>query len=102
MFQNPFIIYDIKRTKVAERSFNPIFNEEFLFQIPEKTLVSDITIDLIFLEKSALHHHPIVLGTLTLTKHTDWFPVRKFWIDVAENPDIKMKDRFLFEGSIYD
>ncbi|CAF3422872.1 unnamed protein product [Rotaria sp. Silwood1] len=101
VFQSPFNIYDIKRTKVADRSFNPEFNEEFHFQIPEKITVSDLTIDLIFLEKSTLHQHPIVLGVLTLSKHTDWFPVRKFWIDVAENPDTKLKDRFLFEGSIY-
>jgi hypothetical protein len=54
------------------------------------------------LEKSSLHHHPVVLGVLTLSKHTDWYPVRKFWIDVEENPNIRLKDRFLFEGNIYD
>ncbi|CAF0894373.1 unnamed protein product [Rotaria sordida] len=102
VFQSPFDIYDIKRTKVADRSFNPEFDEEFHFQIPKNIAVSDLTVDLIFLEKSSLHHHPIVLGVLTLSKHTDWFPVRKFWIDVAENPDTRLKDRFLFEGSIYD
>ncbi|CAF3200056.1 unnamed protein product [Rotaria socialis] len=102
VFQSPFDIYETKRTKVADRSFNPRFDEEFLFQIPETITFSDTTIDLIFLEKSSLHHHPVVLGVLTLSKHTDWFPVRKFWMDVAENPGIRLKDRFLFEGSIYD
>jgi len=102
IFQSPFDIYDIKRTKIADRSLNPKFDEEFLFQIPEKITISDITIDLIFLEKSSLHHHPIVLGVLTLSKHTDWYPVRKFWIDIEENPNTKLKDRFLFEGNIYD
>ncbi|CAF4175658.1 unnamed protein product [Rotaria magnacalcarata] len=102
VFQSPFDIYETKRTKVADRSFNPRFDEEFIFQIPETITFSDTTTDLIFLEKSSLHHHPVVLGVLTLSKHTDWFPVRKFWTDVAENPGIKLKDRFLFEGSIYD
>ncbi|CAF3730563.1 unnamed protein product, partial [Adineta steineri] len=75
IFQSPFDIYDIKRTKVADRSLNPIFNEEFYFKIPRKIAISDITIDLIFLEKSSLHHHhSIVHGVLTLSKHTDWYP----------------------------
>jgi hypothetical protein len=102
LFQSPFDIYDIKRTKIADRTINPKFDEEFLFQIPEKLTISDITIDLIFLEKYTLHHHPIVLGVLTLSKHTDWYPVRKFWSDVEENPNVKLKDRFLFGGNIYD
>ena len=102
IFQSPFDIYDIKRTKVADRSLNPIFDEEFLFKIPKKIAVGDTTTDLIFLEKSSLHHHPVVLGVLTLSKHTDWFPVRKFWTDVDENPNVRLKDRFLFEGNIYD
>jgi hypothetical protein len=38
----------------------------------------------------------IVLGVLTLSKHSDWFPVRKFWINVEENPNISVKDRFIF------
>jgi hypothetical protein len=102
IFQGPFDIYDIKRTKVADRSLNPIFNEEFFFQIPEKTAVSDVTVDLIFLEKLTLYHHPAILGVLTLSKHTDWFPVRKFWADVEENPNIKLKNSFLFEGNVDD
>ncbi|CAF0927111.1 unnamed protein product [Adineta steineri] len=100
VFQGPFDIFDIQRTKVAERSLNPIFNEEFLFQIPEKTAVSDVTVDLIFVEKSNLYHNPAILGVLTLSKHTDWFPVRKFWADVEENPNVKLKDSFLFEGNV--
>ncbi|CAF2365201.1 unnamed protein product [Rotaria sp. Silwood2] len=100
IFQGPFDIYDIKRTKVADRSLNPKFNEEFFFQTAEQTAVSDITVDLIFLEKSSLSHHPVVLGVLTLSKHTDWYPVRKFWADVEENPNIKLKNSFLFEGNV--
>ena len=100
--QSPFDIYDIQRTKVADRSLNPVFDEEFLFRLPDQVAVGDITVDLIFLEKSSLHHHPIVLGVLTLSKHTDWFPVRRFWTDLDKNPDMRMKDRFLFEGNIYD
>ena len=100
--QSPFDIYDTQRTRVADRSLNPVFDEEFLFRIPDKVAVGDITVDLIFLEKSSLHHHPIVLGVLTLSKHTDWFPVRRFWTDLGNNPDIRLKDRFLFEGNIYD
>ncbi|UJR23636.1 hypothetical protein I4U23_026621 [Adineta vaga] len=102
IFQGPFDIYDIKRTKVADRSLNPKFEEEFFFQIPHKIAISDITIDLIFLEKSSLHYHPVVHGTLTLSKHTDWYPVRKFWSDIEENPNMKLKDRFLFERNIYE
>jgi hypothetical protein len=103
IFQGPFDIYDIKRTKVADRSLNPTFDEEFYFKIPEKTAVSDLTIDLIFLEKSSLHHHhSVVHGVLTLSKHTDWYPVRKFWVDIEENPDVRLKDRFLFERNIYE
>ena len=102
LFQTPFDIYDIKRTKVSERSSAPNLLDEIFFQIPEKLTVSDITIDLIFREKSSLHHHAVVLGVLTLSKHTDWYPVRKFWIDVQQNPNIRLKDRFLFEGNIYD
>ncbi len=65
--------------------------------------MSDITVDLIFLEKSSLHHHPpVVFGVLTLSKHTDWFPVRKCWIDMGENPNVRLKDRFLFERRIYE
>lgn len=79
-----------------------MFDEEFVFDISEKVSVGDITIDLIFFEKSSLHHHPIVLGILTLSKHTDWFPVRKFWIDLEESPNLRLKDRFLFEGNIYE
>jgi hypothetical protein len=70
--------------------------------MPPKTSISDITVDLICMGKTALHHHPIVFGVLTLSKHTDWFPVRKFWIDLEANPNMKLKDRFLFEGNIYD
>jgi len=99
IFQGPFEMYDTKRTKVVDNSLNPKFNEEFLFDIPEKTAVSDITVDLIFMEKSSLYQNPTVLGVLTLSKHTDWFPVRKFWAQLEENPDIKMKDSFLFEGN---
>ena len=99
IFQGPFNIHDIKRTKVADRSINPKFNEEFLFEIPEKRAISDITVDLIFLEKSSLYHGPSVLGVLTLSKHTDWFPVRKFWAELEENPDITLKNSFLFEGN---
>ncbi len=99
IFQGPFEIYDTKRTKVVDNSLNPKFNEEFIFDIPEKTAISDITVDLIFLEKSSLYQNPTVLGVLTLSKHTDWFPVRKFWITLEENPDIKMKNCFLFEGN---
>ncbi|CAF1455087.1 unnamed protein product [Rotaria sordida] len=102
IFQGPFDIYDIQRTKIADRSLNPIFNEEFFFQTPEKTAVSDITVDLIFLEKSSLSHNPGVLGVLTLSKHTDWYPVRKFWADVEENPNMKLKNSFLFEGNVDD
>lgn len=79
---------------------NPTFDEEFLFRIPEKIAVSDVTVDLIFLEKSALHQQPRVLGVLTLSKHTDWFPVRKFWADLEETPDVKLKNSFLFEGNV--
>ncbi|CAF0731079.1 unnamed protein product [Rotaria sp. Silwood1] len=100
IFQGPFDIYDIKRTKIADRSLNPTFNEEFFFQMPEKTAVSDITVDLVFLEKLSLTHHPCVLGVLTLSKHTDWEPVRRFWTDVEENPNIKWKNSFLFEGNV--
>lgn len=102
VFQGPFDIFDIRRTKIADRSLNPTFNEEFLFDIPEKIAVSDVTVDLIFLEKSSLHHNPVVLGVLTLSKHTDWFPVRKFWADLEENPDVKLKNSFLFEGNVED
>ena len=102
IFQSPFNIYNIERTKTADRSFNPTFNEEFRFPIPKKTTVSDITIDLIFLEKPSLNYHPIVFGVLTLSKYTDWFPTRKFWTDIEKNPNMKIKDRFLFEGNIYD
>ncbi|CAF1373911.1 unnamed protein product [Rotaria sordida] len=62
----------------------------------KKIATSDITIDLIFLEKSSLYHHSIVLGVLTLSKHTDWFRARKFWINVEENPNITLKDHFIF------
>jgi hypothetical protein len=99
IFQGPFNIYDIKRTKVADRSINPTFNEEFIFEIPEKTAISDVTVDLVFLEKSSLSHNPSVLGVLTLSKHTDWFPVRKFWAELEESPNIKLKNCFLFEGN---
>lgn len=99
IFQDPFTIYCIKRTKVADRSINPIFDEEFLFDLPEKTPIGDITVDLIFLEKSTLYHNSSVLGVLTLSKHTDWFPVRKFWTDLEENPDLTLKNSFLFEGN---
>ena len=102
LFQSPFDIYDIKRAKIPERSSTPNLLDEIFFPIPDKLSVSDITIDLIFREKSSLHHHGIVLGVLTLSKHTDWYPVRKFWIDVQQNPNIRLKDRFLFEGNIYD
>lgn len=102
IFQNPFDIHDVKRTKTSERSFNPTFNEEFLFQMPSKTSIRDVTVDLICLGKTSLHHHSIVFGVLTLSKHTDWFPVRKFWLDLEANPNMKLKDRFLFEGNIYD
>ena len=101
IFQGPFDIYDIQRTKVADRSLNPKFDEEFLFDIPAKAALSDFTVDLIFLEKSSLHQ-PAVLGVLTLSKHTDWFPVRKFWADLEENPEIKLKNSFLFEGNVED
>ena len=100
IFQSPFDIFDIKQTKIAERSLNPTFNEEFLFKIPEKIAVSDVSVDLIFLEKSSLHHHPTVLGVLTLSKHTDWFPVRKFWAQLEETPNVKLKNSFLFEGNV--
>ncbi|CAF0932270.1 unnamed protein product [Adineta ricciae] len=100
IFQGPFDIFDIKRTKFAERSLNPIFNEEFLFQIPEKTAISDVTVDLLFLEKVTLSHNPAILGVVTLSKHTDWFPVRKFWADLEENPNVKLKNSFLFEGNV--
>ena len=99
IFQGPFNIYDIKRTKVADRSINPTFNEEFLFEIPSKTAISDITVDLVFLEKSSISHTSSVLGVLTLSKHTDWFPVRRFWADLEESPNIKLKNSFLFEGN---
>lgn len=99
IFQGPFSIYDIKRTKIADRSLNPKFEEEFLFELPDKTAIGDITVDLIFLEKSTLYHNPLVLGVLTLSKHTDWFPVRKFWTDLEENPDVTLKNSFLFEGN---
>lgn len=99
IFQGPFNIHDIKRTKVADRSLNPKFNEEFLFDIPENRAISDITVDLIFLEKSSLSHTPSVLGVLTLSKHTDWFPVRKFWNDLDDNPNITLKNSFLLEGN---
>jgi hypothetical protein len=79
---------------------NPKFDEEFLFEIPEQTAVSDVTVDLVFIEKSSLHHHPIVLGVLTLSKHTDWFPVRKFWNELEENPNMTLKNSFLFEGNV--
>ena len=85
---------------MADRSLNPKFDEEFIFHIPDKTAASDITIDLVFIEKSSLHHHPVVLGVLTLSKHTDWFPVRKFWALLEEIPNIRHKDRFLFEGNV--
>ena len=99
VFQSPFDIYDIRQTKTADRSLNPIFNEEFIFEIPEKIAISDITVDLIFLEKSSLSNRPTVLGILTLSKHTDWFPVRRFWAYVEEYPNVKLKDSFLFEGN---
>jgi hypothetical protein len=103
IFQSPFDIYDIKRMKITERSSNPKLTDEYFFQIPEKMTISDLTIDLIFRGKSSsLHHHAVVLGVLTLSKHTDWYPVRKFWIDLEENPNTRLKDRFLFEGNIYD
>ena len=102
IFQDPFDIYDIQRTKIADRSLNPKFDEEFLFDIPEQIAISDITVDLIFLEKSSLHHNPVVLGVLTLSKHTDWHPVRKFWNELEENPNVKLKSSFLFEGNLDD
>ena len=102
VFKSPFEIYDIKRMKVAERSVNSKSSDEIFFQIPQNVAVSDLTIDLIFRGRSSLHHHAMVLGVLTLSKHTDWYPVRKFWIDVEENPSTTLKDRFLFEGNIYD
>ncbi|CAF3108997.1 unnamed protein product [Rotaria socialis] len=100
VFQGPFDIFEIKQTKVADRSLNPKFDEEFFFQIPDKTAVSDITVDLIFLEKSSISSHPGVLGVLTISKHTDWYPMRKFWADVEENPNMKLKSSFLFEGNV--
>jgi hypothetical protein len=102
IFQSPFDIYDIKRMKIAERSLTSKLAGEVFFQIPENVTISDITIDLIFRGKLSLHHHAVVLGVLTLSKHTDWYPVRKFWTDVEENPNMRLKDRFLFQGNIYD
>jgi hypothetical protein len=102
IFQSPFDIYDIKRIKIIERSTNPKLKDEIIFQIPDNITISDLAIDLIFRGKSSLQHHAVVLGVLTLSKHTDWYPVRKFWIDVEENPNVRLKDRFLFEGNIYD
>lgn len=100
VLQNTFHVLDTKQKRLAERSFNPIFNEEISFEIPETATLSDLTLDLIFLNKSSLHHHPFVLGVLTLSKHIDWFPVRKFWSDLEENVDRRLRDRFLFEGKL--
>lgn len=102
VLQNPFNVIDTKRTKLAERSFNPIFDEELSFALPVKVSLSDLTLDLVFLGKSSLHHHPIVLSVLTLSKHTDWFPVRRFWTELERNPNVRMKDRFLFEGRLFE
>lgn len=99
IFQGPFDIYEIKRTKVADRSSNPVFNEEFFFKIPKKTAISDTTIDLLFFEKLSISH-PIILGTVTLSKHTDWFPVRRFWAQLADSSNIKIKASFLFQGNV--
>ncbi|CAF1362228.1 unnamed protein product, partial [Didymodactylos carnosus] len=99
VFQDPFSIHDIKRTKLAERSFNPNFNEEFVFRLPAKTAISDITIDLLFIEQSPLQHNLTPIGILTLSKHTDWYPVRRFWAEVEQTPNVRHTDKFIFEGT---
>ena len=95
LFQSPFDIYDLKRIRLVDQP------SASYFEIPDNLTIRDITIDFIFWQKSSLHHHPIVLGVLMLSKHTDWYPVRKFWMDIEQNPNVKIKERFSFEGNIY-